>query len=54
MIGQYNAGLRLLDRLLPVSFVFDLSFQLVILHLLISVCTQFHPLLFDLLLIQLP
>ena len=32
--------------LLPVSSVFDLSFQFVILHLLISVCTQFNGLFF--------
>jgi len=38
---QSNADLRHLNRLLPVSSVF-LSFQFLILYLLIFVCTQFH------------
>jgi hypothetical protein len=48
MALQSNAVLRLLNGLLPVSSVFDLSFQFLILHLLISVCTHFNHLLFTL------
>jgi hypothetical protein len=39
-----NAGPRLINGLFPVSSVFELSFQIVILSLLKSVCTQFHHL----------
>ena len=42
MALQSNVDLHLLSGLLPFSSVFDLSFQFVILHLLMSVCTQFH------------
>jgi hypothetical protein len=41
--------LRTLASLMPFSesaLFFDLSFQILILHLLISVCTQFHHLFF--------
>jgi len=44
MALQSRVDLRLLIGLLPFSSVFDLPFQFVILHLLISVCTQFHHL----------
>jgi hypothetical protein len=36
----------ILTGLLPVSSVFEFSFQVLILRLLISVCTQFHLLVF--------
>jgi len=42
MALQSIANLRLLNGLLPISTIFDLSFQFVILHLLVSVFTQFH------------
>jgi len=48
-----NVKLHLLNGLLPVSSVFYLSFQFVIFHLLISVCTQLHHLFFGHLLSQL-
>ena len=44
MALQCNADLRLLIGLLTVLFFFDLSFQFLILHLLISFCTQFSHL----------
>jgi hypothetical protein len=46
MTLQFNAGLRLLDELLHVSSLFLLLFLVLILHLLISICTQFHHLFF--------
>jgi len=49
-----SADLRLLYGLLLVSSVFDISFQFVILHLLISVCTQFHNLFLVALLVYFP
>ena len=42
MTLQSNADLRLLIGLRPVSSVFWPLFPVLILHLLISVCTQFH------------
>jgi hypothetical protein len=56
MTLQSNADLRLLNGLVPVSslFFFDLSLQFVILHLLISICTQFRHLFFGRLLSRLP
>jgi hypothetical protein len=41
MALQSNAELRLLNGLLSTLFL-ALSFQFLILHLLICVCTQFH------------
>ena len=46
MAPQFIAEPCLLNELLPVICVFDLSLQFPILHLLMSVCTQFHHLLF--------
>jgi hypothetical protein len=54
MTLQSNADLPLLNGLLPVSSVFYLSVQFVILQLLISVCTQFRHLFFGLPLSRLP
>ena len=42
MTLQSNADPHLLSGLFPVSSCFDLSLQFVIMHLLISICTQFH------------
>ena len=47
MAVQSTAVLHLLNELIVVTSVFFyLSFQFVILHLLISVCTRFHHLFF--------
>jgi hypothetical protein len=46
MALQSNTDLRLLYGLLSVYSLIDLSFQFVILHLLIPVCRQFHYLFF--------
>ena len=46
MALQSNLDLRLLNGLLPVRSIFDLSLQFLILRLLISVCKQFHHLCF--------
>jgi hypothetical protein len=54
MALQYNANLHLLHGLLPFICLFYLSFQFSILHLLISVCTQFYYLFFSCPLTQLP
>ena len=49
-----SADLRLLNELLLVISVFDLTFQLVILHLLISVGTKFHHLFLVAILVDFP
>jgi len=54
MAPQSNADLHLLNGLLPVSYVFGLSFQFVILRLLISVHTQSHRLFLVALLVDFP
>ena len=54
MALQSNADLHLLNGLFPVSFVLWPSLQFVILHLLISVGTQFHHLFFGHPVSQLP
>jgi len=54
MALQSNADLRFLNGLLPVSSVFDLSFQFTILNLVISVCIQFRHLFFGRPLSRLP
>jgi hypothetical protein len=54
MALQSNVHLHLLNALLPVSSVYELSFQIVILHSLISVCTQLQHLSFGHPLSQLP
>jgi len=46
MAVQSFADFQLLNGLLTVNSVFDLSIQFLPLHLLISVCTQFHHLFF--------
>jgi len=51
---QSIVDLRLLKGLLPVSSVFNLSFQFVISHLLLSVCTQFRHLFLVVLLVDFP
>jgi hypothetical protein len=52
MVLQSNADLRPLNGLLPMSSVSDLSFQVLILHLLTSVSTQFHHLFLVVLLVD--
>ena len=54
MALQPNADLRLLNGLLPVNSAFYLSFQFIILNLLISVCTQFRHIFFGCSLSRLP
>jgi hypothetical protein len=54
MALQSNAGLRLLNGLPQLRSVFDLSFQFVILDLLLFVCTQLHHLFFGRHLSRLP
>ena len=49
-----SSDLRFLNGHLPVSSVFDLSIQLLILHVSIYVCTQFHHLFFGRPLSRLP
>ena len=44
MAPQFIAEPCLLNELLPVICVFDLSFEFPVLHLLMSVCTQFQNL----------
>ena len=54
MTIQSNVDLSLLNGLLPFGCVFDVSFQFLILHLLLSVCTQFYHLLLVFLLVDFP
>jgi hypothetical protein len=54
MALQSNADFRLLNGLPQSALFFDPTFQFLILHLLISVCTQFHHLFFSLPLSRLP
>jgi hypothetical protein len=49
-----NADLLFHNGTVPVSSVFDLSFQFLILHLLISLCKQFHHLFLAVLLVDFP
>ena len=54
MALQSNADLRLLNGLPESRSVFELSFQFVTLHLLISVCTQLRHLFLAVLLVDFP